>query len=240
LLCAVALLLGQAAMRRTAALLGIALLVAAAPARSQDSTRPRTAAERAWDRGQIERARAAYAAELAGRQRDDTAWYNAGTAALAAGDRESARQSLARAATSLAPDLRFRALYNLGVLALREADIDTVHRDAHLIEAERAYREALLLRPDHVAAKWNLELAVRRRSGGGGGKSQSSGGGGGGGNESPRGGGGGSSGAGPQSDGLNKSQAEQILKSIGQEELRTRRDRTGRTRVAGEAGVKDW
>jgi len=91
-----------------------------------------------------------------------------------------------------------------------------------------------------VAAKWNLELAVRRRSGGGGGKSQSSGGGGGGGNESPRGGGGGSSGAGPQSDGLNKSQAEQILKSIGQEELRTRRDRTGRTRVAGEAGVKDW
>jgi tetratricopeptide (TPR) repeat protein len=243
ILCAVALLIGQAVMRRTAALLGIALLFAAAgPAHAQDSTRPRTAAERAWDRRQIERARAAYASELAGHQRDDTAWYNAGTAALAASDRESARQDLTRAAASLDPDLRFRALYNLGLLALREADIDTVHRDAHLAEAERAYQEALLLHPDHLPAKWNLELASRRRSGGGGGKSPTGGGGGGGGgggSESPR-----SSGTpsatGSQGGGLNKSQAEQILKSIGQEELRTRRDRTGRTRVAGEPGVKDW
>ena len=240
LLLAVGLLIGQAATRRTAALLGIALLAAAAPAQSQDSTRPRTAAERAWDRGQLERARAAYVAELASHQRDDMAWYNAGTAALAAGDRETARQDLTRAAASLAPDLRFRALYNLGLLALREAQTDTVHRDAHLSEAERAYREALLLRPDHAAAKWNLELAARRRSGGGGSKAQSAGGGGGGGsNESPS-GGGGAAGAGPQGGGLNQAQAEQILKSIGQEELRTRRDRTGRSRVAAEPGVKDW
>jgi Ca-activated chloride channel family protein len=241
LLMAVALLIGQAATRRTAALLGIALLVTAAPAQSQDSSRPRTAAERAWDRGQLERARAAYAAELAAHQRDDTAWYNAGTAALAAGDRETARQDLTRAAASLAPDLRFRALYNLGLLALREAQIDTVHREAHLAEADRAYREALLLRPDHLAAKWNLELAARRRSGGGGSKAQSAGGGGGGGsNQSPSGAGEGSTGAGPQGGGLNQAQAEQILKSIGQEEVRTRRDRTGRSRVAAEPGVKDW
>jgi tetratricopeptide (TPR) repeat protein len=239
LLLAVVLLIGQAAMRRTAALLGIALVVAAAPAHSQDSTRPRTAAERAWDRGQIERARSAYAADLAAHQRDDTAWYNAGTAALAAGDRETARQDLTRAAASLAPDLRFRALYNLGLLALREAQADSAHRDAHLAEAQRAYREALLLRPDHPAAKWNLEVAARRRSGGGGSKSQAAGGGGGGGaNETPS--GGGSSGAGPQGGALSPTQAEQILKSIGREEMRTRRDRTGRTRVAGEPGVKDW
>jgi tetratricopeptide (TPR) repeat protein len=241
LLLAVGLLIGQAATRRTAALLGITLLVVAAPVQSQDSTRPRTAAERAWDRGQLERARAAYAAELAANQRDDMAWYNAGTAALAAGDRETARQDLTHAAASLAPDLRFRALYNLGLLALREAQTDTVHRDVHLSEAERAYREALLLRPDHPAAKWNLELAARRRSGGGRSKAQSAGGGGGGGsNDSSSGGAGGATGAGPQGGGLNQAQAEQILKSIGQEELRTRRDRSGRTRVAGEPGVKDW
>jgi Ca-activated chloride channel homolog len=243
LLLAVGLLIGQAATRRTAALLGIALLVVAAPAQSQDSTRPRTAAERAWDRGQLERARAAYQAELAANQQDDMAWYNAGTAALAAGDRETARQDLTHAAASLAPDLRFRALYNLGLLALREAQTDTVHRDARLAEAERAYREALLLRPDHPAAKWNLELAARRRSGGGGSKAQSAGGeggGGGGSSESPSGGGGSATGARPQGGGLNQAQAEQILKSIGQEELRTRRDRSGRTRVAGEPGVKDW
>jgi Ca-activated chloride channel homolog len=240
-LLAVALLLGQAATRRTAALLGIALLVMAPPALPQDSSRPRTAAERAWDRGQLERARAAYAAELAAHQRNDTAWYNAGTAELAAGDRETARQDLTRAAASLAPDTRFRALYNLGLLALREAQADTAHRDAHLAEAERAYREALLLRPDHAAAKWNLEIATRRRSGGASKKPQSSGGGGGGGGESPRGGGGGATAAGPKGGGgLSQTQAEQILKSIGQEELRTRRDRTGRTRVAGEPGVKDW
>jgi len=39
---------------------------------------------------------------------------------------------------------------------------------------------------------------------------------------------------------MSESQADQVLQSIGQEELRTRRDRTGRTRRAAPAGVKDW
>jgi Ca-activated chloride channel family protein len=239
LLLAVALLTGQAATRRTAALLGVGLLAVVASAHAQDSTRPRTAAERAWDRGQLERARTAYAAELAANQQNDIAWYNAGTAALVVGDRETANRALTRAAASLDPDLRFRALYNLGLLALREADVDTVHRAVHLGDAERAYREALLLRPHHAAAKWNLELAVRRRSGG---SSRSPSAGGGGGGAPPSGSGGGAPpAAGPQGGGgLTQTQAEQILASIGQEELRTRRDRTGRSRAAGEPGIKDW
>jgi Ca-activated chloride channel family protein len=239
LLVAVGFLVGQAAGRRTAALLGLILFAAAVRpggATAQDSTRRRSAAERAWDRGQVERARNAYLAELSRRQRNDTALYNAGTAAMAAGDRETAAGALARAAASLDPDLRFRALYNLGVLALRAADADTANRDAHLAEAERAYREALLLHPDHAAAKWNLELAVRRRqenpkqpppqSGGSG--------------TPPPSGGGGGGGGGGEGGGLNQSQADQILATIGREELRTRRDRTGRTRRAGEPGGKDW
>src|SRR5207247_1515564 len=79
-----------------------------------------------------------------------------------------------RAAASLDPELRFRALYNLGLVGLREADADSAHREAHLGDAERAYREALLLRPHNPAAKWNLELAVRRRRGGSGGGSSNS------------------------------------------------------------------
>src|SRR5256886_17106339 len=74
-------------------------------------------------------------------------------------------RSLAHAAASLDPDLRFRALYNLGLLALRQADDDSAGRDSHLADAERAYREALLLRPHDRAAKWNLELAIKHRGG---------------------------------------------------------------------------
>jgi len=39
---------------------------------------------------------------------------------------------------------------------------------------------------------------------------------------------------------LSQTQAEQILRTIGQQELQTRRDRSGRQRRAAEPGVKDW
>src|SRR3989442_12638719 len=97
--------------------MGLAVCVemplAAPAAPAQEARRPRTAAERAWDRGDVARAHAAYLAELAARQRDDTAWYNAGTAALAASDFESARANLGPAAASPGPGVRFRPPYNL-------------------------------------------------------------------------------------------------------------------------------
>src|SRR6266568_3111815 len=113
---------------------------------------------------------------------------------------------------------------------------------AYLADAERAYREALLLKPRHLPAKWNLELVNRmHRSSanrpnprpsptwsGGAPPDQSRGSGAG--NPPPQG----------ASGGLNEAQADQVLRSIGQEELRTRRDRTGRNRRAVAAGVKDW
>ncbi len=199
--------------------------------------RRRTSAERAWDQGDSTAARDAYLAELLARAGNDTAWFNAGTAALAVHDFETARSALAHAAASLDPNLRFRALYNQGLLALRMAQVDSLNRDAHLGEAERAYREALLLLPHDVPAKWNLELAQRRRAQGGGqsqrppsNSGQSA--------QPPQGS--------PQqpppsaSQGMTQSQAEEILRSIGQEELRTRRERMGRTRRAEPPGVKDW
>lgn len=247
LLLAVLLLVAQAATRRTAALIVLALvgLVPALPpaaAQQLPPAHPRTPAEKAWDARQLARARAAYAAELARRRSDDTAWYNAGTAALADSDAETAQTALTHAAASLDPELRFRALYNLGLLGLRLADADSANRETHLGDAERAYREALLLRPRSAAAKWNLELAIRRR--GGGSSSQKNvppGGGGGGGGPSGGGGGqGGTARGGGASGGLSQAQAEQILRSIGQQELNTRRDQTGHLTRAVEPGVKDW
>src|SRR5881628_208677 len=235
LMLAVMLLVVQAASRRTAALVGIAVAcVATLPAAgaAQQPRLPRSPAEKAWDRHDLRRARVAYLTELAARRREDAAWYNAGTAALADSDAETAQASLAHAAASLDPDIRFRALYNLGLLALRQADDDSAGRDSHLADAERAYREALLLQPHDRAAKWNLELAIKHR-GGSQNKAPPSGGGG----SGPSGGARNSGGA---QGGLSPAQAEQLLRSIGHEELRTRRDRTGLMRHPAEPGVKDW
>ncbi len=237
LMLAVVLLVVQAASRRTAALVGFAFAcLGALPSAgaTQQPRHPRSPAERAWDRHDLRRARAAYLVELAARRTEDAAWYNAGTAALADSDAETAQASLAHAAASLDPDVRFRALYNLGLLALRQAEDDSAGRDAHLADAERAYREALLLRPHDRPAKWNLELAVRQRGGSSRNKTPPSGGGG----SGPSGGGARSSGG--AEGGLNPAQAEQLLRSIGHEELRTRRDRTGLMRHPAEPGVKDW
>lgn len=242
LLAAVLVLFGQALLRRTAALVGLLLvltLVGTPDARAQAPSHRRSPAERAWDRGDTAAARTWYLASLAGGQASDTAWYNAGTAALAAGDLSTARSALTHAASSLDPMVRFLALYNEGVLALRAAQEDSVHRDVHLGEAERACREALLLRPHDVATKWNLELAQRRRKQSGG----SSG-------SPPTGGSGGATPPGaprsaspppaPGAGGMSQAQADEILRSIGQEELQTRRERNARIRRAVERGVKDW
>jgi Ca-activated chloride channel family protein len=135
----------QPLVRRGASLVGIALLMLLpAPAAAQRPARDNS----------LERAR---------RMGNDTAWYDAGTAALAAGRYDAARQALATASRALDPGLRYRALYNLGTLALREAATDSTRREALLREAEGHLREALLLEPGSARAKWNLELAVERR-----------------------------------------------------------------------------
>ncbi|HKC47425.1 MAG TPA: VWA domain-containing protein [Gemmatimonadales bacterium] len=238
LLMAFVILLLQALSRRTAALVSVLLTIGLAAGREAGAqgtavpARKRSLAEQYWDLGDSVRASNYYLAEVNARN-GDTAWFNAGTAAMAARDFSTARSALARAATSLDPGIRFRALYNEGLLALRAADMDSIHRDAHLGEAERAYREALLLRPLDGAAKWNLELAQRRRQGGGGqnqnqpqnqnpNQQQQS--------KPPP----------PTPQGMTEAQADEILRSIGQEELKTRRERMGRARRATETGVKDW
>jgi tetratricopeptide (TPR) repeat protein len=168
----------------------------------------------------------------------DTAFYNAGTAALDARRFEVARGALTEAAKSLDPDLRYRALYNLGVAGLLAAEADTAKQNELLGQAADRLREALLLQPSSARAKWNLELAERRHP-------PPAGGGGGGGGKPPSAGGGGSQSPEPsrpenQDQGLSQSQAEQILGSMERRERETRAEQQRRLKGNSADGVKDW
>ena len=99
--------------------------------------------------------------------------YNLGTALLAAGQPQQALAALDRAASSARDlDLRYRALFNLGLLYLQQgrAASGDAAEQAYSAAVE-AYKRALRMRPREFDAKWNYELAnkERRRSGGGGG-----------------------------------------------------------------------
>jgi tetratricopeptide (TPR) repeat protein len=223
ILIAALLLLLQTLTRRSMALVGVALLVGVTRAAAQAPANP---PDDAWRHGAFREAAEGYLAQVRSGVGGDTAWYNLGTAALAIGDTATARTALARVAASLAPDLRFRAAYNLGLLDLRRAAADTARARAYLEQAAQAYRQALLLRPDDERAKWNLELTLRRTppppSGGGG---------------TPPPGAGGETGGTSAAPGLTRNQAEQIAA----EERRTLLDRNRRrTDVRESRGKVDW
>ncbi len=238
-LAAALLLLGYTLARPGPALVGFGgLLLLSSQAAAQ---RP-SSGSNAMAAGDAAAAAAEFLKEARGDSRD-TGFYNAGTAALEAGRFEVARGALSEAAKSLDPELRYRALYNLGTGALLAADQDTTKRDELLGQAADRLREALLLQPSSARAKWNLELTLRRQppppSGGGGG------GGAGGGGPPPPGGGGGApspepSRPEPREQGLSRSQAEQILSSMERRERETRAEQQARLRGRSGGGVKDW
>jgi Ca-activated chloride channel family protein len=232
-LIAAALLGAQTVTRRTAALIGLALVYLAGTAVAQ---RP-APGTREFEAGDVESAARRLTARLAPGA-SDTAWYNAGTALLAAGKFTGADRALGQAARSLDPELRYRALYNQGVAALRQAAADSGRRDSLLGAAADHLKQALSLAPTSQRAKWNLELAQRRRSppptGGGptprrpppaGQRPQ---------DPEP-----GQARPSPGMPNLSESQAEQILNSVSREEVETRARRLGRARHTV-SGVRDW
>lgn len=78
--------------------------------------------------------------------------FNLGTAQIAAGEREKGSATLAIALKD--PELRADAFYNRGNSALAAKALDHAIRD---------YVQALKARPEHAAAKRNLEIALQRR-----------------------------------------------------------------------------
>jgi Ca-activated chloride channel family protein len=212
-----------------AALAGLVLL-----SRDGSAQRP-TPADRALAAGDPVGAAQAWLALAGAGISRDTAFYDAGTAALAAAKYDVARRALAEATKSPDPGLRYRALYNLGTTALVQAAQDSARREALLDEATTNLRAALLLDPSSAPAKWNLELAVRQRP-------PRSGGGGGGGTPPPNGGAGqrpppAQPTPGPQ--GLSRAEAEQILNSMERQERASRTEQQSRFH-GGAGGVKDW
>ncbi|MFZ5623755.1 MAG: VWA domain-containing protein [Gemmatimonadota bacterium] len=219
------LLLVLTVARRSGALVAIAgLMLAASTAEAQ---RP-SAGMRALARGDTLGAGIRFLTERSGGR--DTAYYNGGTVLLKAGQYDEARKALEAAARSIDPGLRYRALYNLGTLALLEARKDSARRDTLLAESVERLKEALRLMPGAEQAKWNLELAQRRRT-----PPQS----GGGGSPPPRPSSGGNQPRPPSQSELDQAQAEQILSSMDRQERATREAQQRRMRTRS-SGTKDW
>jgi len=156
--------------------------------------------------------------------------YDLGTALLQTDSTTRAAEALENAAMATDPELRYRALFNLGLAHLRRGTAagDQAGKE-DLDGALAAYRKALLSRNADLDAKWNYELALRKKKEGGGG------GGGGGANSNPA----------PQqapkpNGGLGQSQAEQLLASAAREERDVQAKRQKNARMNTTPHGKDW
>jgi tetratricopeptide (TPR) repeat protein len=156
-----------------------------------------------------------------------------------------------RDATSV-PRLKQRSWYNLGNAYVRAAE-EAGDKEMPLSQAIAAFEEALRLDPADSAAKWNLELALRRRgedreSGGSPGRGRSADYGRG--NQNTPGyegnpeaavgamaGGGFGAGEGESAEELSETQARQLLEAVEREELSSHQ---GKAAMGGGGGEKDW
>ncbi len=190
--------------------------------------------DRLYRAGRYREAVEAYAAAIKGGDESARALYNLGTALIAAGRAEEAVAPLEKAATTTDADLRYRALFNLGLIKLKRGLASKGDAgDGLMTEAAEAYKRALRLKPNERDAKWNYELANRN-------KQQKSGGGGGGGNNQPQ----------PQqpqpqpsdkpAGGLNQNRAEQILNSAAREERDVQGKKQHGQPPDRPRGGKDW
>lgn len=91
--------------------------------------------------------------------------YNLGTAYLRLGKYDDAERHLRLALRDMKPEVRQRAFYNLGNRYLENARKggDPQAATQMLEGALEAYKQALRLQPGDMAAKWNLELALREK-----------------------------------------------------------------------------
>jgi tetratricopeptide (TPR) repeat protein len=224
--------------------MAVLLLAACAPSPGADGFR-------LYRAGEYARAAAAFEAEYRASEPAPLLEYNLGTAQLAAGRYDEAREHLGRAAASSDAIVQQPAFYNAG-----NTDLEPAYRGApgadraeRLTRAIAAYREALRRRPADIDAKWNLELAERlleqeRQSSGGGGEGGGGGQGGGDGggstqqapatanpNPAPAGG--------NEPTSMSPAQAEQLLGGVERDEQELQRQRLRREQTKP-PGVRDW
>jgi tetratricopeptide (TPR) repeat protein len=118
---------------------------------------------RLYREGRYAEAVEAYQAALAAGKTSPELHYNLGTALLRLGRYDDAQQQLGQALSGVDPELRNRALYNLGNRFLEDARAgsDPQVQGKLLDSAIEAYKRALRMRPSDADAKWNLEMALR-------------------------------------------------------------------------------
>ena len=202
-----------------------------------------------YDAGRYRESNEAFQRALA-TSADPALQYALGTTLYRLHRYEEAARSF-REATSV-PRLKQRSWYNLGNAYVRAAE-EASDKEVPLGQAIAAYEEALRLDPADSAAKWNLELALRRRgddreSGGSPGRGRSADYGRG--NQNTPGyegnpeaavgamaGGGYGSGEGESAEELSESQARQLLEAVEREELSSHQ---GRAAMGGGSADKDW
>ncbi len=181
---------------------------------------------------------------------DPALQYDLGVALYRLKQYEDAARSFRESASI--PRLRQRSYYNLGNAYVRASE-EAPEKDEPLRQAITAYEEALRLNPADSAAKWNLELALRRRgedreSGGSSGRGRSADYGQGdmnvpgyeGNPEAAVGamaGGGYGAGEGESAEELSEAQARALLEAVEREQ---RNSHEGRRSSGGGAGQKDW
>ena len=191
--------------------------------------------DRLFRSGRYREAVAAYRRALAEGEPTPRLLYNLGTALLAAGSPEDAVPPLQRAAGAREPDVRYRALFNLGLLHLRRGlGLRGDAAEQAYNEALDAYKRALRIRPDDLDTKWNYELANRAR------KNSCGGGGGGGGPPPPE-----PQPPSPQSSqqsptAIDPRQAAEILSSAAREEREVQGKQQQRNRPDRPPTGKDW
>jgi len=184
------------------------------------------------------------------RRGDPALHYSVGNALYRMRHYEEAAKSF-REATAV-PRLRHASYYNLGNAYVRAAE-DAPEKSQFLTEAITAYQEALRLEPHDSAAKWNLELALRRRgedreSGGSSGRGRSADYGRGsmstpgyeGNQEAAAGamaGGGYGAGEGESAEELTAEQARQLLETVEREQLNSHQ---GNPSLGGGSRSQDW
>ncbi|HWE43117.1 MAG TPA: tetratricopeptide repeat protein, partial [Gemmatimonadaceae bacterium] len=146
----------------------VLLVIAVAPraARADDAGD----AARAYRAGRYAEAAALYRKIVAGGDASPVAVYNLATALLATDSLDRAASLLDKLAKTPDPELRYRALFNLGLARLKQGLAAPGDSAAPALDAAiAAYKEVLLMRSRDLDAKWNFELALRKKKQGGGG-----------------------------------------------------------------------
>ncbi|MGH7649096.1 MAG: VWA domain-containing protein, partial [Gemmatimonadaceae bacterium] len=117
--------------------------------------------DRLFRAGRYKEAAAAYEDALRSGKASARLEYNLGTALLAAGNRDEGMTALEHAAQIADDaDIRYRALFNLGLGYLQRARTAAGQDKSQAYQsALDAYRKALRLKPNELDAKWNYELA---------------------------------------------------------------------------------